>query len=166
MAASDSVVDFSQIDLSLVISDGSGNTLTVGLIQADGGWTIEGDTYTEGRTRGLHRSTPVVRRTGSGNVTGNVAANVATFRGSTAVTLYDVLRFAGLASSWTTTSAGDRKTLRLVWTLNASAGGGATQTATFNYCVIENIVFDPAGSEGLGRISFDWTDLEAVDTIA
>jgi hypothetical protein len=166
MAASDSTVDFSGIDATLVISDGSGNSITVSLVQADGGWTIEGDTYTEGRTRNLHRSTPVLRRTGSGNITGSVSANIASFRGSTAATLYEVLRFAGLASSWTTTAAGDKKALRFVWTYNASSAGGATQTVTHNYCVPMNVKFDPVGSDGLGMISFDWTNHESSDTVA
>ena len=166
MSASDSVVDFSGIDLSLTIYDGSGNSLAIEHMQADGGWTTEGDTYTEGRTRGLHRATPVLRRTGSGNVTGSISVNVSSFKGSTAAKPVDVLHFSGLASGWTTTGAGDKKALRYVWTFNASAAGGATQTVTMAACVAMNIKFDPVGSDGLGMLSWDWTDHESVPVFA
>lgn len=167
MSASDSTTSFSKIDCSCVLSDGGSNSVTVGLVQADPAWTVEGAKYVEARVRDTHAATPVLRKTGDGNVTGSITALVATLRAATSSvpSLYEILTGTGAAASWATTAAGDRKTLRMALTLNASGASGATQTVTFNYCVFSNVKIDPAGADGLCSISADFVDHENVPTI-
>lgn len=167
MATSDSVVAFSGIDGSMTIAGaGSSQSITVTLVQTDAGWTEEGTPFVEARTRNQHQSTPVLRATGSGNCTGSINALVATVAGVTGASLYEVLTLKGLAASWTTTAAGDKKALRVVLTANASAAGGATQTMTMNYCVFSNVKVDPNGADGLWMISADFIDHENTITVA
>jgi len=167
MSASDSVIPFSKIDWTLVLSDGGSNSITVGLMQTDISWTAEGAKYVEARVRDMHSATPVIRKTGDGNVTGSLMALVATLRSSSssAPSLYEVMTGTGAASSWATTAAGDRKTIRAALSGNASGAGGATQTVTFNYCIFANVKCDPAGGEGLMSISAEFTDHENAPTI-
>lgn len=167
MSTSDSTVTYSQIDISLALLDGGSNSVTVGLVQADISWTIEGAPYTEARVRNQHAATPVVRKTGDGNVTGSLSALVSTFRAATATSpsLYEILTHTGSAASWATTAAGDRKTLKAQMTLNASSAGGASQRVDFNYMIFSNVKVDPAGAEGLCMISADFIDLENAPTI-
>ena len=160
MAASDSVIPLSIVDGTLVFSDGGANTQTVAFIQTEWNWTRELAPFVEARTRNKHHSTPVLRKTGDGNITGSFMALVATLYGSAAPSLDEVIMFTNGASAWTTTSAGDRKTLRCALTGNASGAGGATQTYTFNYCAFSNVKVEPGGADGLWTISADFVDHE------
>lgn len=167
MAASDSEIAFSQIDGTAVWYDGGANSLTLAFVQSDIKWTEETEPYTEARVRNMHASsTPVLRKTGDGNVTGSMRLLVSSVLGSAAVTPREALTFSGGAAGWATTARGDKKAGKLVLTLNASGASGATQTVTFNYCVATNIKFDPAGAEGLMALDFDITDHENRPTYA
>lgn len=159
MAASDSTVVFSQIDGSFVVSDGGANTLTFIFMQSDIEWTIETAPYTEARERNKHRATPVLRKTGDGNVTGSGSLLVASFLGSADETPYDVLTLTGTASAWATRAAGDKIALRGVLTVTGG-GGGATQTVTFAYMVFTNVKVSPSGGDGLFMLTFDFVDHE------
>jgi len=164
MSASDSAVPFSLIDGSLVLSDGSTNSLTVVFIQTEWNWTEETAPYTEARSRNKHHTTPTARKTGDGNVTGSFMALVSSLKGSAATTVYEVLKQSGTASGWVTTGAGDKKMIRAV--LTGTNPTGATQTATFNYCIFTNIKIDPSGADNIWTVSADFTDLENEPTIA
>lgn len=166
MSASDSTTSFSMIDVSMSLYDGGSNSLAVGLIQSDAKWTIEGEQHTEARVRNKHASTPVIRKTGDGNVTGSLTALVASMKGSAAVTLYEWLTFTGSAAGYTTTAAGDKKALRMVLTGTNPSSGGATQTVTFAYCVFSNVAIDPAGADGLWTLSADFVDYENTPVVA
>lgn len=166
MAASDSTTSFSQIDCTATVYDGGGNSLVLGLVQGDAKWTIEGEPYTEAKVRNKHASTPVLRKTGDGNVTGSMTLLVASFVGSAAVTPYEAITLTGGASGWTTTAAGDKKAIRLVLAPSATAAGGASQSVTFAYLVPTNIQIDPAGADGLFSMSFDFTDHENAPVVA
>lgn len=166
MAGSDSTTSFSRVDCTATVYDGGGNSLVLGLVQADAKWTIEGAPYTEARVRNKHASTPVLRKTGDGNVTGSMTLLIASFFGSSAVTPYEALTLTGGAAAWTTTAAGDKKAIRLVLAASATAAGGASQSVTFAYIVPMNIQVDPAGADGLFSMSFDFTDHENEPVVA
>lgn len=163
MASSDnSTIPFSQTDVTATMTDGT-NTITMHLVQADPAWTIEGRPVTEARVRNKHQSTPVARRTGDGNVTFKLDLLIASFKGATAATPYEVLTRTGLGASWGTTGGGDEPLTRISLPYNASAAGGATQTVTFNYCYARNVAVNP--TDGLYHLTADVTDLENEPTI-
>lgn len=168
MAASDSTTAFSQVDGAAVFSDGTAtpNTLTVGFVQADVAWTVEGAPYTEARVRNKHHSTPVLRKTGDGNVTGSMSLLVTSLKGDTAVTPYEFLTRTGGASAYKSTANGDKYAIKIAVTFNATDAGGASQTVTFAYVVPTSIKVDPAGGDGLMMLSFDFTDHENAPTVA
>ncbi len=160
MSQSDSVIPLSIVDGTLTAYDGGANSAVFPFIQTEWNWTRELAPFVEARTRNKHHGTPVLRKTGDGNITGAFTALVATLYGLLAPSLEEILGFTNGASGWATTSAGDRKTLRIALIGNASAAGGATQTYTFNYCAFSNIKVEPGGADGLWMISADFTDHE------
>lgn len=163
MASSDnSTIPFSQTDVTATMTDGT-NTITMHLVQSDPDWTIEGRPVTEARVRNKHQSTPVVRRTGDGNVTFKLDLLIASFKGATAATPYEVLTRTGLGASWGTTGGGDEPLTRIALPYNASAAGGASQTATFGYCYARNVTVTK--TDGLYHLTADVTDLENEPTI-
>lgn len=163
MASSDnSTIPFSQIDVTATMTDGT-NTITMSLVQGDPDWTIEGRPYVEARVRNKHQSTPVLRRTGDGNVTFKLDMLFGSYRGSTAASPYEVLTRTGLGASWGNTGAGDEPMTRISLPYNSSAAGGPTQTVTFNYCVARNVTI--AKVDGLYHLTADITDHESEPTI-
>jgi hypothetical protein len=165
MAASDSAVPFSQIDGTLTASDGASASLEFDFVQSDIEWTVEGAPYTEAKVRNKHKATPVLRKTGDGNVTGSASLLVTSLRGSTDETPYEFLTQTGGSASITTRAAGDRKAIKLAFTVNASAAGGASQLVEFNYSVCQNVKVSPSGSDGLFLLTFDFTDHESAPTV-
>ena len=167
MAASDSVIAFSQIDDTVTLLDGAGASLLLLLLQAHGSYTVEEAPYTEVKPRNKHQSGggPVLRNTGEGVCSGSMTLYIATFKGSAATSPYEMLTFTGLAASNTSTGRGDRKQLKMRIDIDASAASGATQRLDFNYCAFKNIVYNPEGADGVATLSFDWTDHEARPTI-
>lgn len=166
MSASDSQIPFSIIDGALVLSDGGANSLTVAFIQTEINWTEERAPVTEARTRNKHASTPVLRKTGDGNCTGSFMALVSSLYGSADETVYEVLTGKGTAAGWTTTAAGDAKTIRATFTGTNPSTGGATQSVAFNYCYFANVKIEPGGADGLTTISADFTDYETTPTVS
>lgn len=156
---------FSQIDGDVYIYGGAPATESCQLkvVQGDVNYTIEGDQHTEARSRNKHLSTPILRKTGDGNVTGSFSCLIHSFKGSSAATLYEVLTGTGLAASWSSTAYGDKKARKLVMTVN---DGSLSQVTTFNYCVFSNVAIDPAGADGLWQVSADFTDYESAPTVA
>src|SRR5688572_24286056 len=112
MAQSDSTSVFSQNDGTWTILDGGSNSLEIAFTQSDLSWAIEGDPYVEAKVRNKHASTPVLRKTGEGNVTASGRLLVKSLYGSAAVTPYEVLTLSGGAASWATTAIGDKKALK------------------------------------------------------
>lgn len=166
MAASDrTTTTYSQIDLELQIRDGAGtpDTADVILAEANFSYTVEGAPYTEVRHNNKHLSTPAARKTGHGNVTGSFTGKIASFKGSSDVTLYEALTGTGGAASWTSTGNGDKKMTKLVATVNDS---DVSQTITFAYCIFANVQVSQAGADGLWTVSADFTDLENAPTVA
>lgn len=167
MSVSDSEVSLSQVDGNATLYDGSTNSLVLAMVQSDVESTVEGKPYTEARARNLHATgTPILRVTGDGNVTGSISLLISSFYGSSAVTPYEVFTFTGGASGWTSTSRGDRQSLKLVLAVNATAAGGASQTITYNYCVFSNVKISPSGGDGLYLLTADFVDHENKPTIA
>lgn len=165
MAVSDSEIVYSQVDGTATVLDGAGNSLVLAFVQSDITWTEETPPYTEARVRNKHASsTPILRKTGDGNVTGTMRLLISTFYGSAAVSPREAITFADGASGWTSTSRGDKKTFTLRLDLTAAAGGGAVQRVSFNYCVATNLKFDPKGADGLMSLDFDITDHENAPT--
>lgn len=166
MAGSDrDNVSFSQIDLELVLSDGAGTPATcdVDLAEANFSYTVEGAPFAEVRHNNKHLTTPAARKTGSGNVTGSITAKIASFKGSSNVTLKEALTLTGGAASWTSTGNGDKKMLKMVATVN---DGSVSQTITFAYCIFSNVQVSQSGADGLWTVSADFTDLENAPTVA
>lgn len=164
MSASDSSSVFSQIDGTYTIYDGSTNSLEMPFVQSDLSWALEGDPYTEARVRNKHASTPVLRKTGDGNVTASARLLVKSFYGSSTVTPYEVLTLSGGAATWTTTAIGDKKALK--HRIDFVDPSGATQRVEFNYAVAMNVSIDPAGGDGLMMLSFELTDHESKPTVS
>jgi hypothetical protein len=158
LGASDTTSSFSRIDGVWTVTDGGANSLIMPFVQSDLSWALEGQPWTEARTRNKHQSTPVVRIVGDGNCTASATLGVNSFYGSTSVTPYEVLTLSGGAAGWATTAIGDKKCLR--HTIVFTNPSGATQTVVFNYGIAMNIAIDPAGNDGLMSLSFDLTDLE------
>jgi hypothetical protein len=166
MSASDRVnTAFSLIDAEVQISDGAGTPDTCDLVLSSGTltFTVEGAPYAEVKHNGKHLSTPAARKTGHGNVTGSISAKVASFKGSSDVTLYEVLTLTGGAASWTSTGNGDKKMVKIVVTIN---DGAVSQTITFAYCIFGNVQVNQNGEDGLVTVSADFTDLENAPTVA
>lgn len=166
MSGSDAAIPLSLVDGALVLSDGSTNTHTVAFLATEWNWTEEGQPYAEARSRNKHHSTPTARIVGDGNITGNFKALCTGLKGSASATTYEVLTVSGLASSWVTTGAGDRKFIRATLTGNASGAGGANQTYAFNYCAFSNVKVTPGGDNGLWTIEADFTDHENQPTVS
>lgn len=156
---------FSQIDGDVYVYGGSPATesLQLKLVVGDVNHVVEGDPYTEGKNRNKHLATPILRKTGDGNVTGSVSMLVSSFKGSTAASVYEVLTGTGLAASWSSTAYGDKKAKKMEMTVN---DGSLSQKLTFNYCVFSNVQVDPAGADGLFQVSADFTDHESAPTVA
>lgn len=164
MAASDSAIPFSQIDLaSIVVSDGGANTKTIAL--APGStleWTVETAPFVEVMHQGKHTSPPTIRKTGDGSVTGKLVAYITTFYGSADESIYEVLTGTGTAASWANLATGDKPARRLVATYTAPSG--ASQTATFSYCVFSNIA--TGWQDAILVLIADFADHENNPTIA
>lgn len=165
MSASDSAIPFSIIDGTLTASDGSTSSLVIAFVQTEINWTEERAPVTEARTRNKHASTPVIRKTGDGNISGSFVALVSSFKGSADETAYEVLTGTGTASGWVTTAAGDGKTIRLTFAGVNPSTGGASQTVAFNYCYMSNVKVEPGAADGLTTISADFTDYETSPTV-
>lgn len=163
MAASDSTIVFSGIDDTIVLSDGTGTPQTITMFGVTGNltYTMPLETVAEMRIRDQHQSTPVVRKTGDGNVTGSIKAHITSFKGSSTKTLVDVM--LGNAS-WLTVGAGDGRLMKMVVTYNASGAGGASQTVTFAYVRWSNV--NVSYDSGLLSLSADFTDFENAPAIA
>jgi len=155
---------FSQIDGDVYIYGGSPSTesLQLKLVQGDVTHTVETEPYAEARNRNKHLSTPILRKTGDGNVTGSVSLLVSSFKGSTAASVYEVFTGTGLAASWSSTASGDKKAKKMEMTVN---DGSLSQKLAFNYCVFTNVAVDPAGADGLYQVSADFTDHENAPTV-
>lgn len=167
MANLDSSIPFSgSEDESLVIKDGGANSIT--LTFAQGGLVVEEEQapYVEARTRNKHQATPVVRKTGNGNLKITLKCLVTSFKGTANVHPYEALTFSGNAAAWASTSTGDKKTLQLEHTLNSTVAGGGSQLRTYKYCVPGPVSLDPMGADGLFLLSCELTDLEEAPTIA
>lgn len=161
MAGSDTTVVFSGIDESIVWSDYGGvHTLTVPIVKGQLSWTVENPPKAEMMPRGQHHSTPTVRKTGDGKVTGSIKIYCSSFVGNSAKTPYEVLTDS---AGWTTVGAGDGAMIKQVVTYNATAAGGAQQTAAFNYCTFSNVAVGL--EDGLYVISADFEDRENKPTI-
>lgn len=165
MSTSDTQIPFSKIDGLLRVINGAGLSLEIIFVQSDLDWKEEGAPYTEAKTRNKHQATPILRKTGDGNVTGSAKLLVTSFRGATVVTPYEVLTDTGLASAYTSTAAGDRKAKKLEFYVDASAAAGASQTVAFNFAVVTNVSVSPGGEDGLFGLSFDFVDHEERPTI-
>lgn len=165
MASSDSTIAFSLTDGTVTASDGGANSLILTLVQTEINFTIEREPVTEARSRNKHLSTPVLRKTGDGNISGSMVLLVSSFKGSADETTYEVLTMSGTASGWTTTAAGDGKTIRLTFAAVNPSTGGASQTIAFNYCYCSNVKVEPGAADGLTSISFDFTDYENYPTV-
>lgn len=164
MAASDNAtIPFSQIDVTATMTDGT-NSITMNLVQNDPDWTIEGAPFVEARVRNQHQSTPVLRKTGDGNVTFTLDMMITSFKGSTAATPYEVLTRTGLGASWGNMGGGDKPMTRITLPYNASAANGASQTVTFNYCVASNVAVTK--TDGIYHLTADIVDHENAPTIA
>jgi hypothetical protein len=161
MSASDTTVPFSLIDGAIVITDGSTNSFTVGLVKAQIQYEVEGEKWEEATHNGQHLSTPTARKVGDGRVTGSFEALVATMKGSSDESLYEVV--TGPPSGWVTTGAGDRKMVKITFTGTNSTG--ATQSIAFNYCIFEKSKLTWGGANGLTMIACSFTDLENRPTI-
>lgn len=163
MASSDTTVAISQIDDAIVLSDGTGTplTLTLALVKSSATWTVPNPTKAEMRPRDLHHSTPTLRKTGDGNVTGSLKLYIASFKGNSTKTPYEVFTDS---ASWVTVGAGDGALVKMVITYTAAGAGGATQTATFAYCHFANVAV--SYEDGLLCLSCDFTDLENKPAIA
>lgn len=159
----DSSSTYSQIDGTLVIGDGT-NSLTADFVQSDISWTEEGSSYTEAKSRNKHKTTPVLRKTAEGNITGSLSLLITSFRGNTAITPYEVFTRTGLGASWGNTAVGDKKASRLALTLDNTAASGGAQTATFGFVVFTSVKVDPAGGDGLYLLTADFTDHEEAPT--
>lgn len=156
---------FSLVDGRATVDDGAGNSLELDLVDGEVNWTEEGAPYTEARHRNRHKSRPILRKTGDGNVKGSLSCTIQSFRGSTGITPYEVFNRTGMGASWQNTAIGDKKASRLRLELDATAAQGAAQTVTFNYAVFENVKCDASG-DGLWKLSADFTDYENAPEIA
>ena len=160
MGASDRVTtSFADVDLEMTLYGGSPSTefCVVQLAEAGFSYTVETPPFAEVRHRNKHLATPAVRNTGSGNVTGSVSAKIASFKGSTAASLKEVLEGSGLAASWSSTGNGDRKMKKLKAVFN---DGDVSQTVNFAYCVFSNVQINSNGADGLATVTADFTDFE------
>lgn len=163
MAASDNTtIPFSQIDGTLVFSDGT-NSLTCSVVQMDPDWVLEGRPFVEARVRNKHQSTPVLRRTGDGNVTFSLDLLLTSMKGSTAATPYEWLTRTGSGASLLSVGAGDEPMTRITMTLNGSGAGAPSQTTTFAYCVARNVKVGKV--DGMYHLTADITDHENEPTV-
>lgn len=165
MAASDSSLPVSVIDIaSMTLTDGGSNSLTLGLVP--GGtfeYTVETPPYVEVMHQMQHVSGgPVLRKTGSGNVTGKLTSYVTSMYGSSNETPYEVFTRTGTAASWGTTGTGDKSATRLA-VVNTTPGG-ASQTTTFAYCVFTNVAI--SYQDGIMIVTADFTDHENAPTVS
>lgn len=153
--------------VSLVISDGAGNSLTLALLQGSViTWTEPGRTAVEARQQGRHQTTPVVVETDDGNVTGSMQLLVSSWKGSSNTHPYEFLTKTGNASGYTSRGVGGAWIYRLVATFDSTVDGGGAQTATFGYVHTDSIDGDPAGVDGLTAITVNFTDYESRPTFA
>ncbi|MEL6347722.1 MAG: hypothetical protein AAFV53_31745 [Myxococcota bacterium] len=145
---------------TLVLEDGSGNSITVTFMQGTFSWSETGRDYTEAMERERHASVPVLIETGDGNVTGQFSFLITSFKGNSNVHPYEALTFSGNASGWTSTSSGTKKSLRARLTVDSTQAGGGLQQALFNHLVPTSVDPDLAGANGLAQGTVNWTDHE------
>lgn len=166
MAASDSPISFADTDCRVYIEDGAANSIEITPRLGSITWAETAPPSTEVMHRGKHQSTPVIRTTGSANVTGSFRMSAGTFRGSTAATPREALLGTGLGSSWTNTANGDTITRKIRVTVTNPSTGGATQTITFAYVRCDECAIDMGGEDGTIALDFSFTDFENVPTYA
>ena len=81
---------------TLVLTDGSGNTVTAMFEQGTFTWTESARAYVEAMTRGRHTSGgPTLIETDDGTVSGSFTFLITSFYGNAAVTMYEALSCAG-----------------------------------------------------------------------
>lgn len=164
MAASDSAIPFSQIDItSVVLSDGASGSLTLALAKEGAlTWAVTNTPVVEVKHQGLRTTPPTERKVGVGMVKGSLTVAVSSFYGSANETPYEVMTRTGTAAAWGNTATGDTGRGRMVVTYTAPAG--ASQTATFAYIRFAepSITFE----DGIMMLSAEFDDLEATPTIA
>ena len=153
MSASDATVSFSQIDQDAVtLADGASNTYTLELQKGLVTWAVPARPATEQRVRNKHMSTPTVRLTGDVDVTGQLKMYVASFRGTTSTSPYEL--FVNGATTTASGTAGDAG----LWTMAipyTGDGGAPSQTMTFNATRFTNVAMD--FEDGLMVITADFT---------
>jgi len=170
MAGSDNTVPLKYAASTVTLGDGTTipNTLVLDCIQSIGSWTVTGREYTEAMSADRHGTTkPVLVATKDGNVTGSVSLLVKSFWGATAVTPYEFLTFTAGASAYASTALGSKKALSIeVATAGAAEDGNTAQTILFAYAVPTSVSIDPAGTDGMFTLSFDFVDHENAPTIS
>lgn len=169
MANLDSSIGFANATGSLAIEDGGGNSINVDFRQGSFTFEVPGREYTEQKEAGRRAGggAPILIEGGDQDVTGQFSFVVTSVRGSSNVHPYEALTFSGNASGWTSTARGDKKALKLTFTLNSTAGGGGQQTLTYNYAVTTNAAFDSAGVDGIiGQLTAGFTDHENLPAAA
>lgn len=165
MAASDSTISFADTDCRVYIEDGGSNSIEITPRLGSISWTVSAAPHAEVMHRGKHQTTPVVRKTGSANVTGTLRIGAGTFYGSTAATPYEALMGVGAGAAWTNTAAGDMISRKIRVVATNPSSGGATQTVTFGYVVTDSCAVDMGGEEGTAAIDVSFTDHEDAPTI-
>lgn len=159
MAASDATVAFSQIDFdTITITTGAAVAYMMTLQKGTLTWGVETPPKTEMLVRNKHHSTPTLRKTGDGKVTGAIKLYISTFLGSSAFSPYELF-VSGAAVS---TGAGDGGMFSMSVPVTGD-GGAPSQTAVFAYCHFMNVKVDI--EDGLYVLSADFEDLENKPTI-
>lgn len=149
---------------AIVISDGS-NSVTI-IFEGTFTWSATGRTKNEARSRGRHKSTPVVTEGEDGDISISMSGKITSYLGSSNTHLYEALTKTGNAAGWTPTADGNAHTYRIVYTsLNGAAAGG-TQTLTFAYCSTDSIDIDTNGDGGHETLEASITDRENLPTPA
>lgn len=164
MAVLDEVtIPFKDALVTIVLSDGVGANITLGVGQGSLTYTEEGRGVTEARDRGRHQTIPVIVETTDGNVSGSITLLVTSLLGNANIHPYEFLTKTGNGSGLTPTARGSRHTIQMAVTIDSSAesGGGGVQTITFAYCdFAAGISMDTGGTDGLFTMTASFVDYE------
>lgn len=165
MAATDNLIPFVFAGGgTITLKDGTGTPETLAIAFKQGTFTYSetGRAYAEAREAGRHASTVTVMETDDSNMSGSFSCLVTSFKGSSNTHPYEFLTWSGTAAGFTSTSAGDKKTMIIIMGLTI---GGVNQTLQFNHCVVDSVDIDTGGAEGLCQLSCSFTSLTNAPSI-
>jgi len=163
MASFDNAAPHKIATETVVLTDGTPNSLTLNLKQGQVTYSITDRAYTEALETGRHESTPVLVETDDGNVTGQFSFLLTSYVGAT-VQPHEMMLFRNGASAYTTTAAGSKKALKMVVTNNSTIDSGGSQSVTFAYCVFTDV--SVGEQDGLLLVTGSFTDHENKPTYA